>query len=655
MNNLLDNPKIQPLKTEPTGLFTNYIYKAIPLAFDESMSYYEMLCGLLDYLKNNVIPTLNNNADAIIEIQKLYTELKSYVDNYFTNLDVQKEINNKLDKMAQDGSLYKIIEKFVKPALDVQNENINNFKTQVNNTIDSLNTKINQATSITPLVVSSINEMTNPQRIYVLSSNGNWYYYDKTNHWSIGGQYQSSSIERNSIDITKLNIKSLKAFLKNKEINLFNNNTTKDNGFYNNSNNGLWANNNNFKSSDFIPVISDYFTIKDGSNICFFNSMYEYIGNSYTENATYLTFAIDKTKYDGTTSMCVFNGSPNEYMQYLEIKTPISIYELDLNLLKTIYQDKIVNLFDKTEYIKGGFYNHNTNGKFTSNKDFISTGLIPVINNVIYSNGSNHFCFYDKNLNFVGSSYNENAYYMREAINISNSNINNIMICFGGQPSIYLPFLSSQSKSQDSILKNIKLSLVGDSMVTDGYAPWKNVYRNKYNATLNNPIGGHGGDITNFSPYVNQINTDCDAIIVWAGTNDWYHNQPIGNISDTPSTGISVLASWKYVLEYLTNNLPTKKILAITPSPRWYKTENTPNTNNYGEHLNNQNYSLRELANEIEKLCNLYSIPCINMMNVSGWNKNNYTKYLRDGIHQNANGGNKVANLITSYLTNFVL
>ena len=38
-------------KIKPTGLFTNYIYKAIPLAFDESMSYYETLCGLLDYLK----------------------------------------------------------------------------------------------------------------------------------------------------------------------------------------------------------------------------------------------------------------------------------------------------------------------------------------------------------------------------------------------------------------------------------------------------------------------------------------------------------------------------------------------------------------------------------------------------------------------------
>ena len=96
-------------KIKPTGLFTNYIYKAIPLAFDESMSYYETLCGLLSYLKNTVIPALNNNADSIIELQNLITELQNYVDNYFDNLDVQQEINNKLDEMAQNGTLADII------------------------------------------------------------------------------------------------------------------------------------------------------------------------------------------------------------------------------------------------------------------------------------------------------------------------------------------------------------------------------------------------------------------------------------------------------------------------------------------------------------------------------------------------------------------
>ena len=100
---------MQVEKIKPTGLFTNYIYKAIPLAFDESMSYYETLCGLLSYLKDTVIPTLNNNADAIVEVQDLMEKLQTYVDNYFKNLDVQNEINNKLDQMASDGELEQII------------------------------------------------------------------------------------------------------------------------------------------------------------------------------------------------------------------------------------------------------------------------------------------------------------------------------------------------------------------------------------------------------------------------------------------------------------------------------------------------------------------------------------------------------------------
>ena len=100
-------------KIEPTGLFTNYIYKAIPLAFDESMSYYETVCGLLSYLKDTVIPALNNNADAIIEVQNLMTELQNYVNNYFDNLDVQQEINNKLDEMVESGELESLIADFI--------------------------------------------------------------------------------------------------------------------------------------------------------------------------------------------------------------------------------------------------------------------------------------------------------------------------------------------------------------------------------------------------------------------------------------------------------------------------------------------------------------------------------------------------------------
>ena len=125
-------------KIKPTGLFTNYIYKAIPLAFDESMSYYETLCGLLSYLKDTVIPALNNNADAIIEVQNLMTQLQNYVDNYFENLDVQEEINNKLDEMAESGELTDIIAQYLQLAGILAFNTVNDLKNAQNITNGSI-------------------------------------------------------------------------------------------------------------------------------------------------------------------------------------------------------------------------------------------------------------------------------------------------------------------------------------------------------------------------------------------------------------------------------------------------------------------------------------------------------------------------------------
>ena len=91
---------------KPISPFVLFCQKVIPLAFDESMSYYECLCALVNYLYNEVVPAVNNNADAV-------TELQNYVKNYFDNLDVQEEINNKLDEMAESGQLTDIIAQYL--------------------------------------------------------------------------------------------------------------------------------------------------------------------------------------------------------------------------------------------------------------------------------------------------------------------------------------------------------------------------------------------------------------------------------------------------------------------------------------------------------------------------------------------------------------
>lgn len=85
----------------------------LPTSFVESMTYYEALAWFVKYLQTVIIPTVNNNAEAIEELQDLFTTLYNYVHDYFANLDVQEEINNKLDEMAEDGTLADIIAAYI--------------------------------------------------------------------------------------------------------------------------------------------------------------------------------------------------------------------------------------------------------------------------------------------------------------------------------------------------------------------------------------------------------------------------------------------------------------------------------------------------------------------------------------------------------------
>lgn len=182
----------------PFKYFINSIGE-LPSSYLESMSYYETLLWLCNYLKETIIPTVNNTGNAVTELQNLYLQLQNYVNNYFDNLDVQEEINNKLDAMARDGSLTLLIKNYVDPLIDEVNEDLDEHKSYVQNELNLQNTKIRAIESGSPLVASSTTGMTNTSRVYVNTSDGNWYYYNGTN-WVIGGIYQASE-DSDSVDL----------------------------------------------------------------------------------------------------------------------------------------------------------------------------------------------------------------------------------------------------------------------------------------------------------------------------------------------------------------------------------------------------------------------------------------------------------------------
>lgn len=95
--------------------FVRFCTASVPMVFDNSMSYYECLCALTKFIQD-LVNTVNYNATQLDGLQEAFKELKDYVDNYFANLDVQTEIDNKLDEMVEGGQLATIIAQFLAAA-----------------------------------------------------------------------------------------------------------------------------------------------------------------------------------------------------------------------------------------------------------------------------------------------------------------------------------------------------------------------------------------------------------------------------------------------------------------------------------------------------------------------------------------------------------
>ena len=123
--------------------FRFWCQKVLPLVYDNSLSYYELLCKVVDYL-NKVIEDVNTLADDVEELQELFRQLKQYVDTYFENLDVQEEINNKLDEMAEDGSLGRVLD----PLLDDFREEIDGEMYEQNARILTLEHRMSEFTNL---------------------------------------------------------------------------------------------------------------------------------------------------------------------------------------------------------------------------------------------------------------------------------------------------------------------------------------------------------------------------------------------------------------------------------------------------------------------------------------------------------------------------
>lgn len=78
-------------------VFNFWCQKVLPLVYDESLSYYEVLCKVVDYL-NNMVNDVNKVIDEYEDLKKELAVVRTWIDN-FSGEYLEKLIQEKIATM----------------------------------------------------------------------------------------------------------------------------------------------------------------------------------------------------------------------------------------------------------------------------------------------------------------------------------------------------------------------------------------------------------------------------------------------------------------------------------------------------------------------------------------------------------------------------
>lgn len=135
-------------KLTPFKWFVLENFPFIEADFD-ALTEWQLFCKLGKEI-NKIINSENTLGTQMENVTNAFIDLQNYINNYFDNLDVQEEINTKLNEMVADGTLAEIINQEIFSELNNKidentrkiEENSNNINTNIEK-ITLLNNKLN--------------------------------------------------------------------------------------------------------------------------------------------------------------------------------------------------------------------------------------------------------------------------------------------------------------------------------------------------------------------------------------------------------------------------------------------------------------------------------------------------------------------------------
>lgn len=604
----------------------------------DALTNYDLICKITEYL-NNIIYNQNEVQDLSEELVKGYNDLLDYVNNYFDNLDVQEEINNKLDQMAQDGSLTNLIKNYVDPIYQA-------YENRINAEVNQINTKVNATTNYIPIPVDSTASMTDTTKLYVNTTNGKWYYYDGDS-WEIGGTYQGVGLS--TTDENRLKKLENEVFILNPGLN--------NKGYINST--GVFTSNTSYGCTDYIDITGynkiRYYAILYNPNymVAFYDSDKTFVSEGSVVGTGSVKYDVISIP-DGVKFVRVCNYTTNNANPYVYIYNDNSL----------VFEDEYIHKeFDIYDTIKGECIE--LNPSFSEDNKYIGPqGVLVTISNckatLMYNckgftkidyklniaTANYIIAYYDKDMKFLsdvsihGSSSTlediatipDSAYYVRFC-NYTTNNANPRARLYK-ENSLY-----SKVESGNSVLQGKKIGYLGDS-ITNGYLatkPFRTIITEKTGSTQYN-YGINSSTLSDYNggsnPVVDRyqdMDASLDYVCVLIGTND---TAPMGDETSTDTT--TFYGALNTLIVGLITRYTDKKIMFMTLLPR-----------------RNSNLTARNEA--IRKRCAYYSIPCFDLFINSNMNPNidivNTTLFANsDGLHPNNDGHEMLANKIQKAL-----
>lgn len=147
--------------------FRFWCQKVLPTVYDDSLSYYELLTKVVNYLNDTIdnVETLNDNVQNIYDA---YILLQNYVNNYFDQ-NFPQLVSDKLDEMAEDGTLTALISAYIDPYFEEKSDEIDEAIESQNDTISEA---ISDQNGVLSAQTSSINQLTSRMDAFINQHSG---------------------------------------------------------------------------------------------------------------------------------------------------------------------------------------------------------------------------------------------------------------------------------------------------------------------------------------------------------------------------------------------------------------------------------------------------------------------------------------------------